>query len=240
MSSNETSWLPGVHASPDIQNHPDTYEIENEAVDPDRKIESVMASIAPWEDRIVLDLGAGTGYFIQRFHETARHVIAVEPDDGLRLRAMARAARLNTDRVSVMTGSAERLLLADDSVDIVHARFAYFFGPGCEPGLRELERVIQPGGAAFIIDNDMRNGTFASWIARSPYCAHLDVDAVEAFWTAQGFTMTRIMSEWRFKSRVDLEAVIRIEFPDELAGEILDGHEGVSVDYGYCLYHKTY
>ena len=77
----------------------------------------------------------------------------------------------------------------------------------------------------------MRNGAFASWLARSPYCAHLDVDKGEAFWAAQGFTMTRIMSEWRFKTRADLEAVVRIEFPDELAGEILAEHEGVSVDH---------
>ncbi len=60
--------LPGVHAAPNIQSAPDLYEIENIAVDPAGRIEAAMQAIAPWDDRIVLDVGAGTGFHIPRFH----------------------------------------------------------------------------------------------------------------------------------------------------------------------------
>lgn len=232
--------FPGVHPSPNIQSAPDIYEIENRAADPDGRIEQAMAAIAPWAEKVVLDLGAGTGFHIPLFHDTAHHVIAVEPHGPSRLRIMARVAALGLERVSVMDGSAERLLLPDDSVDIVHARFAYFFAPDCEPGLAELARVVRPGGTAFIIDNDWRTGTFASWLQRSPVDAHMEASAVEGFWAGHGFTLTRIPSAWRFGSRADLEAVVRIEFPPDLAAAILAEHQGTVVDYHYCLYHRQY
>ena len=59
-----------------------------------------------------------------------------------------------------------RRIFADASVDVAHARWAYFFGPGCEPGLRELARVVRRGGAAFVIDNDATRSTFGAWFRR--------------------------------------------------------------------------
>jgi ubiquinone/menaquinone biosynthesis C-methylase UbiE len=232
--------LPGVHAAPNIQQHPDVYEIENRAVDPEQLIEARMHAIAPWDDKVVLDLGAGTGYHIPRFHTRASHVIAVEPHGPSRVRAMARVAALGLERASVLAGSAERIVLPDASVDVVHARFAYFFGPGCEPGLAELARVIRPGGAAFIIDNDLRRGTFAAWLRRAAYFAEIDPDARDRFWADQGFALATIPSAWRFDRREDLEAVVCIEFPPDLAEQLIAEHAGLTVDYWYSLYYRRY
>lgn len=55
------------------------------------------------------------------------------------LRAMDRLASLGLDRASAIRGSAEDIPLPDHSVDIAHARFAYFFGPGSKPGLADTE-----------------------------------------------------------------------------------------------------
>lgn len=232
--------LPGVHPAPNIQQAPDIYEIENRAADPAGLIETAMAAISPWDNKVLLDLGAGTGFHIPRFHARARQVIAVEPHDQSRGRAQTRVAELGLARVSVIDGSAERLPLRDASVDIVHARFAYFFAPDCEPGLAELARVIRAGGTAFIIDNDMSHGIFASWLQRSSWVPTKDGAAVERFWAEHGFTLVRIASEWRFDSRDDLEAVVRLEFPSELAEQILSEQTGMRVEYCYSLYHRQY
>lgn len=238
----DAAWVefPGVHPAPNIQDAPDVYEIENRAADPEHRIEAAMAAVASWDGKVVLDLGAGAGFHLARFHDTAAHVIAVEPHGPSRLRAMARVAALGLERASVMAGSAECIPLPDACVDIVHAGFAYFFAPDCAPGLAELARVIRPGGAAFIIDNDLRRGTFAEWLRRSPWCPAQDADAIEGFWARHGFTLHRIASEWRFASRADLEAVVRIEFPGGLAEQILREHKGTRVDYHYCLYTRRY
>jgi ubiquinone/menaquinone biosynthesis C-methylase UbiE len=240
MSKTTHHTLPGVHSAPNIQTAPDIYEIENVAADPDGLIEQAMWKIRPWDGKVVLDLGAGTGFHIPRFHARAQHVIAVEPHGPSRLRGMARVAKLGLEHASVMTGSAEQLLLPDHSVDICHARFAYFFAPNCAPGLRELERVMRPGGTAFIIDNDLRHGTFASWLRQSPEWQKVSPNEVEQFWADHGFTLTRIASEWRFTNRADLEAVVRLEFGNTLAEKLLTIHDGTGVEYGYCLYHRQY
>jgi ubiquinone/menaquinone biosynthesis C-methylase UbiE len=228
--------FPDVHHSPNIVENPATYELENIAADRDCLLESAMESIQPWADKVLADVGAGTGYHAVRFAEKASQVIAIEPIDHLRSAIIERGAR----NVSVVDGSAESTGLSNDSVDIVHARFAYFFGPGCEAGMREVERVIRPGGAFFIIDNDWRHGEFAEWLRSAPIAQRFDPDAIDRFWSAQGFATQEILSSWSFGSRADLEAVVKIEFPAEVAARILSTHRGNRVSYGYRLYSRTY
>ena len=240
MTSPSRTWLPDVHESVNIQADPETYEIENRALDPEGRIEEAMRAVADWAGRDVLDLGAGTGYHVPGFAATARHVYAVEPHDPSRLLAMERCARLGVLNASVLVGSAESIPLRDGSVDIVHARFAYFWGPGSEAGIEEVRRVLRPGGTAFIIDNDLRSGTFAAWLRRATESGDRDPDQVEGFWRDRGFTLTRIPSAWRFERRLDLEQVVRNEFPPELAEELLVEHAGLDVDYHYALYARTF
>ena len=238
---NPTTPFTGVHPAPNIQNAPDVYEIENQAADPDQRIEAAMWRIAPWQGKLVIDLGAGTGFHLPRFHEQAAHVIGIEPHAPSRLRAMARCAGLGLDHASVMTGSAEQIWLPDQIADVVHARFAYFFGPGCEAGLQELERVMRPGGTAFIIDNYLRQGTFAAWLRRVPFFAALDPDQIIQFWQDHGFTRTEIASEWRFHTHTDLEAVVRNEFSASgIADAILVEQHELSISYVYSLYSRQY
>lgn len=240
MSNDYDTALPGIHQAPNIQTAPAVYEIENQAADPDGLIELAMWRLAPWTGKVFLDLGAGTGFHLERWHRHADHVFAVEPHAPSRLAMMRRVAEQGMLNTSVLSGSAERTPLRDQSVDVVQARFAYFFGPGAEAGLAELERIVRPGGTVFIIDNDLRGGTFADWLRQSPYTPQPDPDIVEGFWAGHGFSLERIASEWRFARRDDLEAVVRLEFGDALAEHLLRGHEGTRVTYHYCLYWRRY
>jgi SAM-dependent methyltransferase len=228
--------LPGARPSPNIWHHTATYEIENRAVDPDGRLWAAMESLADWRDRDVLDLGCGTGFHLPRFAETARSVIGIEPHQDLVALARRRTRRLST--VTVSPGMAEAVPLPDASVDVVHARWAYFFGPGSEPGLAELDRVVRRGGTALVIDNDPTRSTFGGWFRRS----YPDVDpaAVERFWSTHGWTRTPVDMGWRFASRADLEAVVRIELTPEVADDALASHEGVEVDYAVNVWWKRF
>ena len=96
--------IPGFLRSPNISGDWRLYEIENRAADPDHVVERAMQEIAPWDGKILMDVGAGTDYHIERFHESAGHVIAVEPDPELRLELMQRLA----DRRSIGIELASR------------------------------------------------------------------------------------------------------------------------------------
>jgi SAM-dependent methyltransferase len=224
----------GAIPSPNIWSDPSTYEIENNAVDPDRVIEQTMSSIRSYADAVVLDIGCGAGFHLPRFAATASQVIGVEPHPALVEAARRRTA--SVQKVRVLHASAQSLPLPPASVDVVHARWAYFFGPGCETGLAEVERVLRRGGASFVIDNDARTSTFGRWFSWEH--AGYDTDAIDAFFGAHGWTTTRRDMRWSFDSRADFEAVVRIEFSSPVAERIIAEHAGTEVDYAIVIRHR--
>jgi SAM-dependent methyltransferase len=131
-AGNGRAEFPDWRFAPNIGGHPDVYEIENRAVDPDGHVLAAMRNLAPWDGRTLVDLGCGTGYWLPGYARDAARVIGVEPDPALRPRAEARIRGL--PRAEVIPGSAEHLPLPDASADVVHARFAYFLTPGIVAG----------------------------------------------------------------------------------------------------------
>jgi SAM-dependent methyltransferase len=227
---------PGAIPSPNIWHSPAVYEIENKAVDPDGLLETAMRDIRDWAGADVLDIGCGTGFHLPRFAATARAVLGVEPHA-----VLARAAERRTvacSNVLVRTGTAQRLPVASSSVDVAHARWAYFFGPGCEPGLAELDRVMRRGGVAFVIDNDASRSTFGGWFRRA--FPSYDARQVERFWSSRGWQRTPLVIRWSFTSRADFESVVRIEFKPEVAEPVIAEHAGVEVDYAVNLWSRRY
>lgn len=229
--------LPGAVASPNIWKHTSTYEIENRAVDPDGRLWAALQDRVSWEGKVVLDLGCGTGFHLPAFATTANAVIGVEPHPDLVALAARRTRGLGN--VTLLPGTAQAVPLPDASVDVVHVRWAYFFGPGCEPGLAELDRVVRRGGTALVIDNDGSRSTFGAWFRRG--YPHLPPPAeIERFWASRGWTRTPVDMGWRFTSRADLEAVVRIELKPDVADEVLKHHTGLEVDYAVNVWSRTF
>lgn len=211
----------GTRPSPNIWHHTETYEVENRAFDPDGLVETAIASVLPtgsWTGLDVLDLGCGTGFHLPRFAATAGSVVGVEPHADLRAIAARRTRRL--PHVQVLEGTAQSVPLPDASVDLVHSRWAYFFGPGCEPGLAEVTRLLRPGGVHAVVDNDASRSSFGSWFARGfPEVA--TPEQKREFWAAVGYERIPVLTRWSFGSRADLESVVSIELPPPVAREAL-------------------
>ncbi|PID53271.1 MAG: SAM-dependent methyltransferase [Micrococcales bacterium] len=229
----------GVIRAPNIWDHPEVYELENDAVDRGAVIESTMRRIHDWSHGHVVDIGCGSGYHLPRFARGAARVTGVEPHPPLVGLARARVGALRAElaeRITVEQASAQALPVR--RADVAHARWSYFFGPGCEPGLAELHRVLSGGGTAFVIDNDTSRSTFGSWVQRA-YPAW-DSVALERFWGRHGFQRVPLDISWQFADRAGFEQVVRIEFAPELAEQILADHRGCSVDYAVNLWWRHY
>ena len=234
--ADDLATFPDWRFAPNIGQHPASYEVENEAVDRAGHVLTAMRAIAPWAGRTIVDLGCGTGYWLQRYAEQAARVLGIEPDPTLRTVAARAAAELEC--TEVLAGSAEHIPLPDASVDVVHARFAYFFPPGTDAGLTEVLRVLRPGGCLVAVDNDYRWGEFALLLAAAavrppPQTAA----AVDAWWRDRGAARHEVRSELRFASHADLAAVLHIEFPAEVATAWLRRHPAATgLSYGYVLF----
>lgn len=90
--------------------------------------------------RDVVDLGAGSGQLTRALVERGVNVTAVEPDARMRTALEARVPS-----AAVLTGSPERLPVADRSQDAIlaHASWHWF---DHKAALAEAARVLRPGG----------------------------------------------------------------------------------------------
>ncbi|MGE3288930.1 MAG: class I SAM-dependent methyltransferase [Pseudonocardia sp.] len=218
--------------SPNIWHWPDVYERENAAQDADGAIWTLLRAEVPWVGRDVVDVGCGDGYHLPLFAAQARSVVGVEPYAPLVPRARRRVEGL--PNVRVLEAGAAALPLPDASADLVHARTAYFFGAGCEPGLAEAQRVLRPGGAIAIVDLDATVDPYGGWMRAD--VPHYDPVAAERFFVARGFSLVRVATVWRFPDRATCEAVLRIEFSRAVAQRAIAEVPGVEIPVGYRVH----
>ena len=211
--------------SPNIWRHPDIYELLNEASDPDALVWSALREVAPWAGGSIVDVGCGTGFHLPAYARDAAEVIGVEPHPELAAGARRRCGEL--PGVRVVRSGAESLSLPPRSVDAVHARWAYFFGPGCKPGLAEAFRVLRPGGVLAVVDVDLLGAGYGTWFRAA--WPHVDAQRVEQFWADLGFRARRLPVRWVFERRADLEAVLKIEFPEAVARTSIAATWGLEV-----------
>ena len=94
----------------------------------------------------VLDVGAGTGKLTHLLVEAFAHVVAVEPDPGMRSVFTVRPPAL------LVAGGAEALPVAPASVDAVFVAEAFHWFDH-QRALAEIARVLRPGGALVLMWN---------------------------------------------------------------------------------------
>lgn len=223
------------------------YDLENMIADPDQRIEQFMEGLWPFEGAVIADIGAGGGFHAGRYAARAAAVYAVEPDPPMVHQLYRRVAALELANVSVIVAGAEALPLADNLVDVVHSRFAYFFGPegngvrSCEPGIAEALRILKPGGYFFIVDNALTSGQFGAWVGRYAYAAGRGADlqtATDAFYAAHGFQQATVESAWVAPDREQLRQVLAMEFPPTAVDPIMTEIAGTTLSYHYRLYYR--
>lgn len=99
----------------------------------------------------LLEIGVGTGKNMPFWPETAR-ITAIDLTPGMLERAQKRADSLGID-AQLALGDAQALQYADGSFDIAAATFVFCSIPDPLLGLRELQRVVRPGGWIFLMEH---------------------------------------------------------------------------------------
>jgi SAM-dependent methyltransferase len=95
----------------------------------------------------VADIGAGTGIFSRVLADLGHDVLAVEPDDEMRLKLAE-----TSPGITALAGSAEKIPLPDASVDAVTAAQAFHWFDR-KVACPEIARVLRPGGVLAVISN---------------------------------------------------------------------------------------
>lgn len=105
-------------------------------------------------DGTVMDVGCGGGGFLKRLSERYPYASFIGVDiSGKALEVTSEVNRdlLDDGSLELIGASVDDLPLADGSVDLATAVETYFFWPDLPRALKELERVLSPGGMLVVL-----------------------------------------------------------------------------------------
>lgn len=100
----------------------------------------------------LLDVGCGAGHLSFALAPAFKRVVAVDPSSGMLTTVVQTAAARGLPQLEVQQGSAESLPFADSTFDVVASRFSAHHWRFLEAGVREMGRVLRPGGRLLMID----------------------------------------------------------------------------------------
>jgi ubiquinone/menaquinone biosynthesis C-methylase UbiE len=112
-----------------------------------------------WRERVwsqvdgnrILEVGVGTGKNLS-YHPRGAQVTAVDLSDKMLERARRRAQELDS-KVDLRLMNAQKLAFADGVFDAAVATFVFCSVPDPVLGLRELGRVVRPGGQILLLEH---------------------------------------------------------------------------------------
>jgi len=100
----------------------------------------------------VVEIGAGTGLNVARYPDGIDELVLAEPEPAMR-RIIERRLRRHDRVARIIDAPAERLPLADDSVDTVVSTLVLCTVADPERALREIARVLCPDGQLLFIEH---------------------------------------------------------------------------------------
>jgi ubiquinone/menaquinone biosynthesis C-methylase UbiE len=101
----------------------------------------------------VLDVACGPGIVVAALAPHAGEVVACDITPAMLERTAARCAKAGLTNVRCVPGTAEALPFEDASFDVVVTRAALHHFPDPAAAVREMARVLRPGGRAVILDS---------------------------------------------------------------------------------------
>ena len=149
-----------------------------------------IAHLAPvgWS---VVDVGTGTGILAGELAQLGLRVIAVDHSPRMLEAARANLERQGLERVELRGGEANALPLANAEVDAAFAHMVLHYLPSPGEALREMARVVRPGGVVVVVDfvrheaEWMRDELGVLWLGFPP-------DEVSSWFDAADLAGTRI------------------------------------------------
>jgi ubiquinone/menaquinone biosynthesis C-methylase UbiE len=122
------------------------------ATGPDlERAKALVAQAVPATSQ-ALDLGCGSGHLSFALAPHVARMVALDPSPGMLTAVLQAALAKGLSQIEVCQASAEALPLEDRSFDLVCTRYSAHHWTRLDEAVRELARVLAPGGYALIID----------------------------------------------------------------------------------------
>ncbi len=107
-----------------------------------------------------LEIGAGTGLNFAFIPKSVEYT-GIEPDESMRKSALKKEKKFH---FHVENGDAQSLKYSDEMFDTVAATLVFCSIPDPDMALKEVYRVLKPGGQFLLLEHVKRNTPVAGWL----------------------------------------------------------------------------
>jgi ubiquinone/menaquinone biosynthesis C-methylase UbiE len=156
-----------------------------------------VQALGPKPGDQILELGCGHGRALRWVADSVAPGCAVGVDPSAVMCGVAQGHNrraIREGRVQVKRGHSGQIPEADDAFDKVFSVHTVYFWPDLDAGLREIRRVMRPGGELLLAAHSRDNRAIADKLPTSVYSLRSDDEMREALERA-GFSAVRITSD---------------------------------------------
>ena len=153
-------------------------------------------------DFIILDVGCGGGRTVRKMAMQASGGKVFGLDYSEASVAVSRKMNrhlIREGRVEILQGSVSGLPFPDGMFDLVTAVETHYFWPDIPSDMREIVRVLKPGGTLAIMGEAYKGGKFdernRKWIELGDMTCH-STDELYGIFSAAGYSHVRIFEEY--------------------------------------------
>jgi SAM-dependent methyltransferase len=141
-----------------------------------------------------VDVGTGTGVLAQELSRLGVRVVAVDRSSRMLDAARARIDAAGATNIELRAGDASALPLADGEVDAAFAHMVLQYLPAPGEALREMARVVRPGGRVVVADFSRHE---RAWMREELGVLRLGFDEEEV----AGFFRAAGLDDFRFEEQ---------------------------------------
>jgi ubiquinone/menaquinone biosynthesis C-methylase UbiE len=166
-------------------------------------------------DAKILDVGCGGGKTLYRLAKLTPHgkVFGIDySSEMVNFSIEINKALIAQNRVEVLEGSVEKICFSDGFFDLVTAFETYYFWPNFSSALKEINRVLKPGGKLLLV-NELKHGATSAKVIEETHVKLIRLQEIQAALQSAGFVdvqvFTEVESDWNaFAAQKQLNAAL--------------------------------
>lgn len=151
----------------------------------DREIE-MLRYLGVKDDSTILEVGSGPGFYTENLLENFNkaHLFCLDNDEKLINYAINKLNKVYNERVNFINDDIMNSNMPDSYFDIIIARFVFQHLSSPVKALKEIYRILKPGGKVIIID--IENSLWGATYPKNKLIEKLNLDIMEQQKKLQG------------------------------------------------------
>jgi len=161
-----------------------------------------LTKITIHTDYVVLDVGCGGGKTLSRLAQMVPQgkVYGIDYSaDMVKFSKKINKKLIEQNHVEIIEGSVEEMSFKDDFCDLVTAFETYYFWTNLSDALKEIKRVLKPGGRLLLV-NEMKFGVTPAKLIEETFVKLFPLEEIQNIMQLVGFkgveVFTKSESPW--------------------------------------------